>query len=164
MKTGGVCVDQIDKKLLHLLAENADITATELVPIVNLSIPAINKRIARLKETGVITRVAALTDAKKVGKPVVVFVLVVLGQFSSASQLMEYVQQDADVLECFAVTGEYDYLLKICASDIDALEQKLLELKRNKGISKSYTLITLMQNKFSPVPLPDLEVNKGESV
>ncbi len=157
-------MDQIDKKLLHLLAENADITATELVPIVNLSIPAINKRIARLKETGVITRVAALTDAKKVGKPVVVFVLVVLGQFSSASQLMEYVQQDADVLECFAVTGEYDYLLKICASDIDALEQKLLELKRNKGISKSYTLITLMQNKFSPVPLPDLEVNKGESV
>ncbi|MCQ2421064.1 MAG: Lrp/AsnC family transcriptional regulator [Clostridia bacterium] len=150
-------MDQIDKKLLRLLAENADITATELVPMVNLSIPAINKRIARLKETGVITRVAALTDAKKVGKPVIVFVLVVLGQFSSAGQLMDYVQQDEDILECFAVTGEYDYLLKICASDIDALEKKLLELKRNKGISKSYTLFTLMQNKFSPVPLPDME-------
>lgn len=150
-------MDQTDRKLIRLLAENADITATELVPLVNLSIPAINKRIAKLKETGVITRTVTLTDAKKVGKPVIVFVLVVLGQFSGAQQLLNYVSQEADILECYAVTGEYDYLLKICASDIDALERKLLELKKNKGISKSYTLFTLMQNKFSPVPLPDTE-------
>lgn len=150
-------MDQTDRKLIRLLAENADITATELVPLVNLSIPAINKRIAKLKETGVITRTVTLTDAKKVGKPVIVFVLIVLGQFSGAQQLLNYVSQEADILECYAVTGEYDYLLKICASDIDALERKLLELKKNKGISKSYTLFTLMQNKFSPVPLPDTE-------
>lgn len=150
-------MDQTDRKLLRLLGENADITATELVPLVNLSIPAINKRIVKLKETGVITRTVALTDTKKVGKPVIVFVLVVLGQFSGSEQLLEYVSQEIDILECYAVTGEYDYLLKICAADIDALERKLLELKRNKGISKSYTLFTLMQNKFSPVSLPDME-------
>ena len=76
-------LDEIDVTLLRTLAENADVTATELMRSANLSIPAINKRIARLKSGGMIRKVTVLTDAKKVGKPIVAFVLVVLDRFSN---------------------------------------------------------------------------------
>ena len=53
-------MDAIDIRLLHLLAEQADTTATALSPLVNLSVPAVNKRIARLKTSGLIQRFTIL--------------------------------------------------------------------------------------------------------
>lgn len=147
-------MDETDIMLLQALAENADVTATELMNSINLSIPAINKRIARLKSSGTIRQVTVLTDARKVGKPIMAYVLVVLDRFSDTESLMDLVNADADILECYAVTGEYDYLIKICAADIESFENKLLRLK-NGGVSKSHTLFTLCEHKFSPSALPD---------
>jgi len=147
-------MDEIDRILIHALARNADVTATELMKSVNLSIPAINKRIARLKAAGMIRKVTVLTDPKKMGKTVMAFVLVVLDRFSYMAAILDLVESDPDVLECYAVTGEYDYLIKICASDIEMLEEKLLALK-NKGVSKSHTLLTLCEHKYSPTVLPE---------
>ena len=149
-------MDKTDALLINLLAKNADITTTELVPLVKLSLPAINKRIAKLKSSGIIRRMTVLTDAKQVGKPIIAYILVILDQFSNAKNLVGYVESDADVLECYAVTGEYDFLLKICAADIEALEDKLISLKQSRGVAKSYTLLTLMEHKFSPTALPDV--------
>ncbi|MDO4543496.1 MAG: Lrp/AsnC family transcriptional regulator [Clostridia bacterium] len=148
-------MDQIDAKLLHLLAENADRTSAELVPDLNLSIPAINKRIAKMKASGQISKVTILTSPKLIGKPLIAYVMLVLRRFSQKSELLDYVERDIDILECYAITGEYDFILKICASDIDALEAKLLHLKDKCGVSKSNTILTLMQHKFNPSPLPD---------
>ncbi len=147
-------MDNTDSTLLQILSKNADVTASELTSAVNLSIPAINKRIAKLKASGVIRRTTILTDAGQVGKPIIAFVLVVLDRFADTDGLLQYVQADPDVLECYAVTGEYDYLLKICAADIEAFERKLLQLKRSRSVSKSHTLLALQENKFFPVPLP----------
>ena len=69
-------MDETDVKLLKALAKKTDVTATELMVKVNLSIPAVNKRIARLKSSGAIRRVTVLTDPKTVGKPIVAFVLI----------------------------------------------------------------------------------------
>ena len=147
-------MDETDVVLLRSLAKNADVTATELMNSINLSIPAINKRIARLKSSGTIRKMTVLTDARKVGKPIMAYVLVVLDRFSNTDGLMALVGSDPDILECYAVTGEYDYLIKICAADIEAFENKLLHLK-NIGVSKSHTLFTLCEHKFSPSALPD---------
>ncbi|MDO4564276.1 MAG: Lrp/AsnC family transcriptional regulator [Clostridia bacterium] len=148
-------MDEIDVKLLHLLSEDAGRTSTELVPDLNLSIPAINKRIARMKASGQISRVTILTEPNLVGKPLIAYVMLVLRRFSQKKELLDYVESDIDVLECYAITGEYDFILKICARDIDALESKLLYLKNSCGVSKSNTLLTLMRHKFTPSPLPD---------
>lgn len=149
-------MDETDIILLRSLTENADITATELMNSVNLSIPAINKRIARLKSTGTIRRVTVLTEPKKVGKSVLAYVLVVLDHFSEGDKLMKLVHFDGDILECYAVTGEYDFLLKICAADIEAFEEKLLKLKKC-GVAKSHTMFTLCEHKFRPTALPDTQ-------
>ena len=147
-------MDSIDIKLMHLLAEDADVTTSSLVSKLNLSIPAINKRIAKLKSEGYISRTTILTDTKKVGKPIVCFVLVALEHFTLSEKLLEIVQSDQDILECYATTGEYDYILKVCAKDIEDYEDKLLRLKE-EGIAKSLTMFALREYKFSHTALPD---------
>lgn len=147
-------MDKTDEKLLRILAKDADISASALVSQLNLSIPAINKRISKLKATGVIRQTTILTEPKTVGKAVVAYVLVVMDQFAKAQSLFDYADSDPDVLECYAVTGEYDFILKLCAADVAALEDKLLELKKSRGICKSHTMLALQEHKFTPAALP----------
>lgn len=148
-------MDEIDAKLLRILSENADATATEMMAQVNLSIPAINKRISKLRQSGVIRQYTILVDPDKVGKPIHAFILVVLQQPSGADKLTEYIKSDPDILECYAVTGEYDYIIKVCARDVEQLEQKLILLKQQKGVAKSYTMLSLMEHKYRACILPE---------
>jgi len=148
-------LDATDVKLLRLLADDSSTTTTNMVSVVNLSIPAINKRIAKLKQSGVIERFTVNVNNEKIGKPILAFVLIILERFTLDSELMTYVMSESDILECHAITGTYDYILKICASDIESLEKKLLHLKRNNGVAKSYTMLALQKNKCLPTALPD---------
>jgi len=156
-------MDEIDCKILHILSENADATATEMMAQVNLSIPAINKRISKLRRSGVIRQFSIIVDPEKVGKPIQAFILVVLQQPSGAAKLTEYIRSDPDILECYAVTGEYDYIIKVCAQNVEHLEEKLNLLKQQKGVAKSYTMLSLMEHKFRACILPDAsKLEKGE--
>ena len=150
-------MDNIDKIILQILSDNSMITATEIGSAVNLSIPAVNKRIQKLKESGVIRSFTILTDEKKVTKPICAFIMLAVKYGDGVNALNDYVKKDTDVLECYAVTGDYDYILKICAKDVEALEDKLLSLKKLKGVVKSYTMLSLMEHKLAPTALPDME-------
>jgi len=146
-------MDKTDEKLLACLAENADVTAAELSAKINLSVPAINKRISKLKTDGTIRKTTVITDAKAVGKAVSAFILVKFTDFAKSQTFPETVAKDSDVLECCAVSGEYDYLLKICAKDIDDLETKLLKIKESGGAT-SHTMMCLREYKFEAAMLP----------
>lgn len=150
-------MDKTDAKILEILAEDANATSTEIGEKVNLSIPAVNKRIQKLKNDGVIKNFTVITSGKKVNKPIMAFILLVMRYGEGVETLLEYMEQDGDILECYAVTGEYDYLIKICAEDVEALENKLLRLKKQKGVVKSYTMFSLMEHKFKPTILPDVK-------
>lgn len=148
-------MDAVDRTILKILAEDSSATAARISAQVNLSVPAVNKRILKLKESGVIRSFTLLTDQKLVGKPIVAYILLALQYGSAVTNLMEYIGEDADILECYAVTGDYDYIMKVCARDMESLEDKLLHLKRQKGVIKSHTMLSLMEHKFSPCMLPD---------
>lgn len=148
-------MDTIDKKIIEILSKNAGATTTEICGEVNLSIPAVNKRIQKLQSDGIIRSFTILTDGKKVKKPITAFILLVLRYGEGVGMLMDYIARDPDVLECYAITGEYDYLIKVCAADVEALEDKLLQLKRQKGVVKSHTMLSLMEHKFQPTILPE---------
>ena len=150
-------MDITDKKILKILSKNANTTATEISEAVNLSIPAVNKRIQKLQNDKIIRSFTVITDGEKVKKPVIAFVFIVFRyDGTDADELLKHIIQDTDVLECYAVTGEYDYIVKICAEDIMSLESKILRIKRQKGVVKSHTMISLMEHKFQPTILPDL--------
>ena len=148
-------MDDIDIKLLHILSDNSNQTATEIMSQINLSIPAINKRIAKMRASGLIKKFTLSVDAKMVGKPVLAYIMVILNQYSEVEELVKYIRSDKDIVECHAITGEYDYILKMYARDIEHLEEKLIKLKKQKGISKSQTMFSLLEYKNSPGPLPD---------
>jgi len=150
-------IDATDKKILAHLAENADASATEIGNAVGLSVPAVNKRIRRLTEEKVIKSFTVLTDGKKLDKPITAFIFLVFRYGDGAAAILDYLDKDPDVLECYAVTGEYDYLIKVCARDVETLEDKLLNLKKQRGVDRSHTMLALMEHKFSPTVLPDDE-------
>lgn len=147
-------MDEIDVKLVRLLSQNSRATAVELSGKVDLSVPAINKRIARLQREGKV-RFTVQVDAEEAGKPITVFILLNIQSIGATGKLLEYVASDPDILECYAVTGEYDYILKVCARDVKALDRKLKLLKQQKGVVKSNTLFSLMENKNNICILPE---------
>lgn len=150
-------MDAIDKKILHILAANAYATRTAIGEAVGLSVPAVNKRIAKLREKGVIKSFTVLTDPVEVEKPIIAYVLLVIQYGASVDKILSYVNQDPDILECQAVTGEYDYIIKICAASVEAFEAKLLHLKKQQGVLKSHTMLCLQAHKCKPAVLPDQE-------
>ena len=149
-------MDTIDKAILKILSENSAATATEIGDAVNLSIPAVNKRIQNLKKSGVIRSFTVLTDEKKVSKPICAFIMLTVKYGDGVTSLHNFIKNDPDILECYAVTGDYDYILKICAKDVEGLEAKLLSLKKQKGVVKSHTMLALMEHKLAPTALPDI--------
>ena len=150
-------MDITDKKILKILSKNANATATEIGACVNLSVPAVNKRILRMQKDGIISFFTVVTDPKKIGKTITAFVFIVMQYGESIKSLLDYAENDADILECYSITGEYDYMLKICAKDIETLEEKILRIKNKKGVMKSHTMISLMEHKCLPTVLPDME-------
>lgn len=155
-------MDHIDRKILQILSKDASITATEMTSMVNLSIPAINKRIQKLKDSGVIRRFTIQVDPEMVGKPICAFMLIVLQQGAGMDSVMEFIQSDPDILECSGVTGEYDYLLKICAPNVPALQKKINHLKKKAGVVKSHTMLSLTEYKYMISALPDAEGRENE--
>ena len=147
-------MDNTDIRIIKYLAENADISAADIAPDINLSVPAINKRIARMKADGTIRKTTVITDGNAVGKSLSAFILIALSDFSQSESLLDVLKNDPDILECYAVSGEYDYLIKLCARDIDDLEDKLLEMKRVRGL-KSQTLMCLREHKYETAMLPE---------
>ena len=148
-------MDATDLKIIKILSRNANITATAMQKELNLSIPAINKRIQTLKNSGIIKQFTILTDGKKIGKTIIAYVFIVLQSSDYMDALLEYANTDVDVLECSAITGEYDCLLKVCAESIEKLDEKLMYLKKHKGIIKSNTMLSLTTYKYSPTIFPN---------
>lgn len=148
-------MDKIDIRIIRELSQNANITATELSKKLHFSVPAVNKRIRAMKKDGIIENFTIVTNNKKVGKPIVAFVLIVLKSVEHTETFFEYVEKDFDILECYAITGEYDCLLKICATSVEDLDKKLLMLKMHNGVMKSYTMLSLTTHKYAPTALAD---------
>lgn len=148
-------MDETDNKLLRILSEDSSLTGTEIGNIINLSIPAVNKRIAKLKEAGIIKKFTIETDHKKIYKPIQAFILLVIDRYSHLEDLLDFVISKKDIVECYAISGEYDYLIKIYSKDIENLESMLLSLKEKRCVAKSHTIFMLQEHKKLPCPLPD---------
>ena len=148
-------MDNIDKKIIEILSKNADSTATEISSELHFSIPAVNKRIRDLKKNGIIKSYTVITDNEKVCKPIVAFILIVLKSIDHTESFFKYVESDPDILECYAVTGEYDCIVKACAPSLEELDKKLAVLKTQSGVMKSYTMLSLKVHKYAPTVLPN---------
>lgn len=118
-------LDETDIKLLSLLQEDCKKTTKEYAYHLNLSITAVYERIKRLERTNVITKYVALIDKRKVAKAFVVLCHVKLIQHTKefVLQFEREVLKLKEVVECYHISGDYDYILKIYVSDMQAYRE-----------------------------------------
>lgn len=113
--------DTIDTKLLKLLQNDAKQTTKQLSSKLNLSVTAVYERIKKLEREGVIEKQVVLLNRNKIKKGFVVFCHLKLMQHTKEfiAQFEKEVVLLNEVIECFHVSGDYDYILKICVENME---------------------------------------------
>ncbi|MBL7878595.1 MAG: Lrp/AsnC family transcriptional regulator [Chryseobacterium gambrini] len=113
--------DDTDKKLLLFLQEDAKQTTKELSHKLGLSVTAVYERIRKLENTGVISKYVAILDRNKIHRNFIVLCHIKLAQHKKeyVLQFEKEVMNLEEVTECFHVSGDYDYILKIGVKDME---------------------------------------------
>ena len=117
-----VKLDSKDMAILKLLQHNARITVKEISDKVNLSTTPVYERIKRMEQAGVIRQYATLVDHSKVKKGLMVIVYVSLKQHNkiAGAKFIKSIQEMNEVMECYNISGEFDFMLKVVAENMDA--------------------------------------------
>lgn len=120
--TTRVELDQKDLAILKLLQANARVTVKEISDKVNLSTTPVYERIKWMEEAGVIKQYATLVDPAKLNRRLMVIVYVSLKQHNkiAGSKFVKAINEMNQVLECYSISGEFDFMLKILVEDMDA--------------------------------------------
>lgn len=115
-------LDNKDLAILSLLQKNARITVKEISDKIHLSTTPVHERIKRMEASGVIKQYATLVDHTKVKKALMVICYVSLNQHSKNAgvKFIKNIQAMNDVIECYSISGEFDFMLKVVCSDMNA--------------------------------------------
>jgi Lrp/AsnC family transcriptional regulator, leucine-responsive regulatory protein len=152
-------LDTLDIAILEQLQANARITNVELARVVNLTASPCHKRVRALEETGVIRRHVTLLDTERLGLRLNVFIQVTLEKQreDALSKFEQTIALRSEVMECYLMTGDSDYLLRVLVRDIHDLEAFILtSLTKIPGVSNIRSSIALKQVRYkTAVPLPE---------
>ncbi|MEC4113079.1 Lrp/AsnC family transcriptional regulator [Myroides pelagicus] len=113
-------LDETDLKLFRILSDNSNLTTKEIAQMVNLSPTPVFERIKRLEREGFIKKYVALIDAEKLNKGFIVFCNIKLKQHERFinNKFVEDIMLIDEVVECYNISGDYDFLLKVFANDM----------------------------------------------
>jgi len=150
-------LDEVDVQLLALLQKDGRITNADLAKTVGLSPPSVLQRVRLLEKTGLIRGYHALLDADRLGLRITALAMISLSlhQEQPIERFRKSINEIPEVLECYHVSGEFDFLLKIVVRDIRAYEQLIREkLSKIKGIQQIKTSFVLATTKHTTqIPL-----------
>lgn len=149
-------LDAIDRKILAALQADSRVTMQELADKVGLSISPCHRRVKVLEQRGVISGYMALVDQKAVGLPVSVFISIKLirQKEEDLARFAKAIAKWDEVLECYLMTGNRDYLLRVVSADLASYEAFLkTKLTRLDGIASIESSFALSQVKYS-IALP----------
>ena len=155
-------LDAIDVKILKILQERADISNVDLAEKVGLSPSPCLRRVKLLEEARIILQRVTLLEARSIDLTVNVFVNVTLEK-QVKERLQEFesaVRRRPEVVECYLMTGESDYLLRVVVPDLDSYERFLKDhLTRIPGVSSIKSSFALNQVQYrTALPLDHIEV------
>lgn len=142
-------LDLTDIEILRLLQQNAEITNKEISHKLHKSIATIHERVRRLKEQGYIRRVVAILDRKKIDKSLIAFSHVLLKDHSAntLSSFEKEVVKFPEVMECFQMTGTFDFILRIATTDMDAYHVFYRKLATLPNITTVQSFFVLSETK-----------------
>ena len=144
-------LDQKDLAILKLLQQNARITVKEISDKIHLSTTPVYERIKRMEETGVIKQYATLVDHSKVKKGLMVICYVSLKQHNktAGAKFIKAIQEMNDVIECYNISGEFDFMLKVVVENMDAYYDfhvnKLSEVENIGNVQSVFVMAVIKQ-------------------
>ena len=144
--TTHVELDQKDLAILKLLQHNARYTVKEISDKVNLSTTPVYERIKWMEESGVIRQYATLVDPAKLNRRLMVIVYVSLKQHNktAGSKFVKAINEMNEVLECYSISGEFDFMLKILVEDMNAYYDfhvnRLSELENIGSVQSTFVM------------------------
>src|SRR5690606_6531341 len=120
--TEPLVLDDKDWAILKLLQHNARITVREIADQIHLSTTPVHDRIRRLEQQGIIAQYTALLNAAKLGKKLMVICHVSLRVHSkiAGSKFIKAIMDMPEILECYSISGEFDFLLKVLTTDMES--------------------------------------------
>lgn len=144
-------LDRLDLKILQRLQQDSKMTNKEISNELELSVTAVYERVKRLEREGVISKYVALLNPEKVQKGFMVFCQIKLIQHTRSylTKFEKEVTELSEVLECFHVSGEYDYILKVMVKDMAAYREFMVSKLTNLdhiGSTQSTFIINKVKN------------------
>ncbi len=145
-------LDEIDKRILRALQDNAHITIKEIAAIANISLTPVHERIKKMEAEGIIERYVTLLNRRKLGKPMIVYCNITLHKQSldDFESFNTIILEIPEIVECSIVSGAFDYILKIVVADMDdyfSLYQK--KLSALKSVAQINSFFVMNEVKFT---------------
>lgn len=151
-------LDNTDLRILAMLQQQPDLTMEALGQLVGLSHTPCWRRVQRLEKNHILHRKAVMIDRQALKLDIIVYGHVKL-QGHDGSKLDDFeaeIQAIPDVLECYSLAGDFDYLLKIVTQDIDRyeriLKRRILQLPHVASISSHFALREVKATHMLPIP------------
>lgn len=141
-------MDALDRKIIHLLTENARMPVKEIAQKINLTSPAVSSRIHRLEEEGIIG--GYTVQLHRPDEPNRVGALVsVQTSPDRREEFLALIQQESDVLQCYRVTGTYNFIVKVSCANIEDLEHLLNKIQQLGTTNTQIILATQLDRRLA---------------
>lgn len=148
-------MDAIDRKILHKLQENARATLSDLSGEATLSIPAVSERLKKLEASGVIRQYTTILDPAMLNKHLMALMFLRFDSPKHGDRFSDFVRNEPEIKECYYITGDFDYSLKIVTENTGTLEKLLTRIKDVPGVVKTQTIVILSTITDRPSILPE---------
>jgi Lrp/AsnC family transcriptional regulator len=154
-----VKLDQLDRRILAQLQRDASLSNAELAERVGSTSPSCWRRIRQLEEAGVLKETVRLADARLLGQSVNVLCQVRMRDYSAEciERFEDFVQRSERIMECYSISGDWDYLMRIVASDVAGYEHFLMRiLLKHPSIASASSHFALSITKYqTALPVND---------
>ena len=150
-------MDKIDVNILRCLTEDARMNASQIGARVNLSVSAVIERMKKLESSGLIRRYTAVIDERLAGYDTQALISVRLEHPKYNQSFTQQMRALSAVMECFYITGDFDYMARVCVSSTEELTAVLNHIKQLPGVSLTRTYVVLESTKQGGSVFPQIK-------
>ena len=136
-------MDHIDAGIIRCLTKDARMNASQISQQVNLSVSAVIERMKKLEASGLIRGYTAVIDERMAGFDVQALISIRLEHPKYNAEFARQMQAHECVMECFYITGDFDYIARISAGSTEGLTKVLHDIKQIPGVSLTRTYVVL---------------------
>ena len=147
-------MDKLDYQIIQELRKNARQTASEISKTIHLSVSTVIERIRKLEKSGLIEAYTVITNDHKAGNDITVLMEVGMEHPRYNDDFIRVIKEHPNIIACYYLTGEFDYMLKICCRSSEHLEHIHNQIKDCSGVrlTRTHYVLRTVKNIYSSEP------------